>query len=212
MHKQVIILGAYGLGKVALEILQKNDIIVYGFLDDDQKLWGKSINHVPVLGSTTEERYLGLISEDCGAFIATEHPARMKHLVSMLHEQKRVMPTSAIHPKAMVAASVTLGYGNLIDAGVSLGVDVVVGNHCILRTQATIEHGTAIRDFVQVGAGSVVGAGVTLQESVFIGAGATIVAGVEIGAEASVGVGSVVLTNVKPGTTVLGNPAKPVKV
>ncbi len=212
MSKQIIILGACGLGKVALEILQQNDIVVYGFLDDDQKLWGKSINHIPVLGSTTEEKYLDLINENCGALVAIEHPTRRKHLVDMIREQKQAIPTSAIHPTAMMATSVTLGHGNLIDAGVSLGVDVTIHNHCILHTQAIIEHDAVIKDFVQVGAGSVVGAGVMLHEKAFVGAGATIVAGAEIGAGASIGAGSVVLADVKPGTTVLGNPAKPIKV
>ena len=86
MSKQVIILGAYGLGKVALEILQQNDVVVYGFLDDDQKLWGKLINEVPVLGSTKEGKYLDLIDENCGAFVAIAHPSGRQQVEAMLYE------------------------------------------------------------------------------------------------------------------------------
>ena len=42
-----------------------------------------------------------------------------------------------------------------------------------------------------------------------IGSGATILGGVRIGAEATVGAGSVVTKHVKPGETVVGNPAAP---
>ncbi|MHA7877593.1 MAG: PglD-related sugar-binding protein [Bacteroidota bacterium] len=212
MNQEVIILGARDWGKIALEIFQKNNIIVYGFLDDDPKLWGKIINHVPVLGSTTAQDYLDLIGKNCGAFVAIAQQSIRQRLITMLHQQKQIAPTSAIHPSVIMATSAACGYGNLIDAGASLGVDVVMGNHCILHAHTTIGEATVIEDFVQVGAGSVVGSGVTLREKVFVGAGATIVAGVEIGVGASVGIGAVVLADVKPGEAVLGNPAKPVKL
>lgn len=212
MERPVIILGAHGLGGVALDILQQNGIVVYGFLDDDPTLQGKAMNHVPVLGSTAEERYLALIGKDCEALVALEQQGKRQQLIAMLKEQKQVVPINAVHPAAIIAASAALGYGNLINANVSLGANTALGSHCILHVQVAINHSAVIKDFVQVGAGSVIGAEATLNERVFVGAGATIVAGVEIGAEASIGAGSVVLANVKPGEAVLGNPAKPVKI
>jgi len=212
MGKPVIILGACGLARVVLDILQKNDVIVYGFLDDDQALQGQVINDVPVLGNTTEEQYLDLIGEQCDVFIAVEQQAQQQRLATMLHEQKQVVPINAIQPSAIIAASAAVGYGNLVNTSVSLGTNAALGSYCMLHTRATIEHDVVIKDFVQVGAGSVVGAGVTLNERVFVGAGATIIAGVEIGAAASIGAGAVVLANVKAGEAVLGNPARPVRV
>ena len=146
MDKPVIILGAYGLGKIALDILQRNNMVVYGFLDDDQELWGKAINHVPVLGSTTADGCLDLIGENCDACVAIEQQARQQRLVTMLHEQKQVVPVNAIHPSAIIATSATFGYGNLMNASVSLSADTTLGSHCILHTRATIEHGTVIKD------------------------------------------------------------------
>ena len=209
MKKPVIILGANRLGKVTLGILQENDSVVYGFLDDDQALWKQTIDHVPVLGGTETAYYWDLIGEKCDAFIAIEQQARRQHLVAMLQEQKQVIPINAIHPSTIIANSASFGYGNLMNASVSLGANVSLGSHCILHTRATIEYDAIINDFVQVGAGSVVGAGTKLKERVFVGAGATIVAGIEIGVAASIGVGAVVLDNVKAGEVVLGNPAKP---
>lgn len=212
MEKPVIILGAHGLGKVALEILQQNGIVVYGFLDDDQALQGKEINHVPVLGNTTEERYLDLIGEKCTPFVAVEQQGKSQQIMAMLKEQNQAVTVNAIHSSAVIAASATLGHGNLVNAHASIDVNATLGSHCILHTQVAVEHGAVIKDSVQIGAGSVIGANATLNECVFVGAGATIIAGVEIGANASIGAGSVVLANVKPGKAVLGNPAKPVKL
>lgn len=60
-------MSARGLGKVALEILQKNGIIVYGFLDADQALQGQAINYVSTLGNTTKEQCLDLTGSVVGA-------------------------------------------------------------------------------------------------------------------------------------------------
>jgi sugar O-acyltransferase (sialic acid O-acetyltransferase NeuD family) len=212
MGKPVIIVGAKHLSKVVLDILQKNDMIVYGFLDDDQALWQQTIHHVPVLGSTTEERYWNLIGKKCEFFAAIEHQEHRQRLIAMLYKQNKAVPINAIHPSVIIATAATLGHGNLLNAGVTLGTDTTLGSHCILHTRAIIEYGVVIKDFVQVGAGSVVGAGATLNERVFVGAGATIVAGVEIGKAASIGAGAVVLANVNPGQAVLGNPAAPIKL
>lgn len=53
---------------------------------------------------------------------------------------------------------------------------------------------------------------VTIEDDVWIGYNATILKGVTVGRGATVEPGAVVLTNVDPGTTVAGNPAKPVTV
>ena len=212
MEKPVIIFGAQGLGIVALDILQQNDVVVYGFLDDDEALQGKEINHVPVLGSTQAENYLELLGKDCEACIALANRGKQERLLAMLKKQKELIPINAIHPSAIVAATALFGYGNLMHANVVVGPNATLGNNCFLQAQAVVAHKVVVKDFVQIGAGIVIGENAILNDGVFVGAGATIVAGVEIGTEASIGAGSVVVAHVKPGETVLGNPAKPVKL
>ena len=212
MEKPVIILGAHGLGRLALDIFQQNGIVVYGFLDDDPTLQSKEMNHIPILGSITEERCLDIISANCEAFVAIEQQGKRRRLIATLREQKKVISINAIHASAIIAKSASFGYGNLVNAHACLGVNTTLGSHCVLHTHVAVEHDAVIKDFVQIGAGSVIGANAILNEDVFVGAGAIIVAGVAIGAGASIGTGSVVLTNVKSGERVLGNPAKPVKL
>ena len=48
-------------------------------------------------------------------------------------------------------------------------------------------------------------------DNCFIGSGTMLIAPVEIGARSVTGAGSVVTTNVKEGTTVIGNPARKLK-
>lgn len=205
-----MILGAQELGKVALEIFQQNGRTVYGFLDEDETLWGTTIHHVPVLGSTSSARYLALIGEKCDVFVATTQRVQQQRLAQMLQVEKKVVPINGIHASAIIATSASLKHGNLVNMHVNIGADAIIGHHCILHTKVIVEHNGVIKDFVQVGAGSIIGAGVTLGEQVFVGAGATIVAGVTVGPGARIGAGSVVLADVKSATTVFGNPAKPI--
>ncbi|WP_035727071.1 acetyltransferase [Eisenibacter elegans] len=207
--KPVLIFGAGGLGATTAEIFQSHGVEVYGFLDDKASLHQTEINYITVLGNTDDERYLGLLSgESCGAFVAIDDPKQRKQLTKKLIEQYQTMPTNAVHGHSIVSPSATLGYGNLLSAGVQLGAGVTLGNHCQLHTRATIDYEAKLGDFVHIGAGSVVGSGVVIEDDAFIGAGVVIISGVKIGKGAKVAIGSVVLSDISAGDTVFGHPAR----
>lgn len=207
MDKPVIIFGAKGIAKDALEIFKSNGIVVYGFLDDDETTHGTEIGEVPVLGNTEDHGYLKLIGQKCEAFVATDDAKLRKKQVEYLMETRKVMPTNAVHKQAIISSSAAIGHGNFINAGAILGSDVTVGQHCLIGSGAIIETGVKLGDFVQIGAGAIVNAGVTVEDGAFIGSGANVVAGVTIGKNARIGIGSVVVKAVNKGETVFGNPA-----
>ncbi|MCG8340709.1 MAG: acetyltransferase [Cytophagales bacterium] len=212
MERPVIIFGASDLAKDALEIFQRNNIVVYGFLADDTALHGTEIDDVPVMGRTEDAGYLKLIGRKCEAFVAVENIDERQGLVKLLHKQRKITPINAIHPSANIAASASIGYGNLFNTGVSLAPGAKIGSHCIIHTHALVEHDAEVDDFVQIGAGSIINGNVKIEKNTFIGAGVTIVAGIKIEVGARIGAGAVVLADVKKGEAVLGNPAKPVKL
>lgn len=211
MEKPVIIFGAKSIAKDALEIFRSNEIVVYGFLDDDKKLHDTMIDDVAILGDTEDHGFLKLIGQKCESFIATDDNKLRKQLVKFLNETRKVMPTNAVHQKATIAPSAAIGYGNFINAGAIIGPDVEIGQHCIIHSGAIIEAGSKIGDFVQVGAGTIINSGVTIEDEAFIGSGANLVSGITIGKGARVGAGSVVIQEVKKKETVFGNPAAAVK-
>ena len=63
----LVIVGAKGLGKVALEVLQSTDNVIYCFLDEDYKESSapSEVNHVSVMGSSDDEDMLNLINDKC---------------------------------------------------------------------------------------------------------------------------------------------------
>lgn len=207
MDKPVIIFGAKGIAKAALEIFKSNRIVVYGFLDDDTTLHGTEIDDVSVLGNPDDHGFLKLIGQKTEAFVATDDNAMRKKQVKMLMDSRKVMPTNAIHQNAYISISAAIGHGNFINSMVNIGSDVMIGQHCLIHTGALLEHSTKVGDYVQIGAGSVINAGVEIANEAFIGSGVTIVSGVKIGKKARIGAGSVVVADVKDGVTVFGNPA-----
>lgn len=211
MEKPVIILGAKGIAHPALEIFNSNQVIVYGFLDEDETLHGSEINTVAVLGHPEDDGYLKLIGKKCEAFVAVDDNKYRQFLVELLNERRKVQPVNAVHERAYISTDASIGHGNFINALVNIGAGAHVGHHCILNTGCIIEHQAVLEDFVQVGAGSVINANVLVKEGAFIGSGATIVSGVTIGKNARVGAGSVVISDVKDGETVFGNPATMIK-
>jgi sugar O-acyltransferase (sialic acid O-acetyltransferase NeuD family) len=212
MQNPVIIIGAGGLGKAALDIFNSNNVVVFGFLDDSPELKGQIINEITVLGSIDEDKFLNIIGNKCEAFVAIDENEYRKRIVKALNDKRKVQPMNAVHHKAYVAESAIIGYGNFINSGASIGADAKLGNHCIINTNAVIDYGADVGDFVQVGAGSLVNASVQIENEVFVGSGVTIVSGVKIGKKARIGAGSVVIADVGEGVTVFGNPAMKVKV
>ncbi len=212
MEKPVIIFGANGIGKAALEIFKSNDAIVYGFLDDRKSLHGTQLMDIQVLGSTDDDGFLKLIGHKCESFVATDNNELRKSIVRLLNERRKVMPVNAIHKNASLADSVYLEHGNFINDSVVIGTLCRLGSHNILHCGVILDTEVNIGNFVQIGTGSIVGEGVKIENEVFIGAGVTIVAGVLIGKRSRIGAGSVVIENIEDDTTVFGNPAKPVDI
>jgi len=211
MENPVIIFGANYLGRSAKEIFESNEVEVYGFLDDDQKLHNTQLDDVTVLGSTDNDGFLKLIGKKCEAFVAVDDNRLRKSLVKVIQEVRHKQPVNAIHAGASISSKAEIGHGNFIDRGAIIAMGAKVGNHNLINVLAMVGVDVTLGDFVQVGSGSLINPGVTVEDEVFIGSGVTIVAGVQIGKGARIGAGSVVIASVKENETVFGNPAQKVK-
>lgn len=210
MNKPVIILCATDLGKAVLEIFKSNDVVVYGFLDDDKKLHGTEIEDISVFGSTSNQEYLKIIGNDCDVFVASDDNPWKATIIKSLKKQK-AMPVNAIHSDAHIATSAILHHGNFINHGVKIGANSEIGNHCMVNSGCIIDYSVKVGDFVQIGAGSIINSGVVIEDGAFIGSGVTIVSGVTIKEGARIGAGSVIIADVEKNSTVFGNPAKTIK-
>ena len=99
----------------------------------------------------------------------------------------------AVHPRATVAAGVSVGPGTVIMAGAVINPGARIGSNVIVNTSASIDHHCLIGD------GSFVGIGTVVRERI------------RIGSECTIGAGSVVVSDLPDGVLALGCPARPVR-
>ncbi len=210
MENPVMIFGAGSLGAAALDIFKQNNVVVYGFLDDNKALHQTEIDDVMILGASDDEGFTKLIGKKCEAFVAVDNPTERKALIEMLIDRRKTMPVNAVHNSAILSKLAILGHGDFIGAGTIVGARAIIGQHCILNSGVVIEPDAEIGDHVQIGAGSIVGSKAVVGDGSFIGSGVTVVAGIKIGKGARIGAGSVVVDDVPARATVFGNPAKKV--
>jgi acetyltransferase EpsM len=88
----------------------------------------------------------------------------------------------------------------------------VIGRHCIINTSASIDHDCVIEDFVHISPNATLSGNVRVGEGTHIGAGATIIQGITVGKWCTVGAGAVVIRDVPDYATVVGVPARVIKV
>lgn len=208
--KPVILVGAESIGKVALEVVNSVNNVVYCFLDDmhNEENAQQEVNHVSIMGKAEDEDMLRLVGNTCDYFVSIESPHDRKRTIKAIYKLIKTYPTTLTHKTAHVADDAELSWGNLLGMGAMVGANVQVGNSCLILANAAIDYDTKIGNFCHIGLNATIGANVTIEDEVFVGNGVTIIAGVKIGKGARIGAGSVVMADVAAGKTMLGNPAK----
>lgn len=116
-----------------------------------------------------------------------------------------------VHPTAIIGKKNTLMPGSIVCPGVIITTNVYIGDGVILNIGVTVGHDSGIEDFVTVSPGANISGNVSIGESSYIGTGALIREKISIGSECTIGMGAVVVKNVLRRTTVVGNPARPIK-
>ena len=206
---KVIGFGAGGHARVIVDILTMiGGFEIVGLLDQDHDLWGKNVLGVPVLGGDElrDEMYArGVRSAFIGLGSIVNAGPRKR-----LYEEACAMGfaiVSAIHPRAVVAESATLGDGPMVMAGAVINPSARVGNNVIVNTGAIVEHDCVIGDHSHIATGARLGGAVRIGAGSHVGPAASIREGITVGEGAIVGAGAVVIRDVPDRTVVAGVPA-----
>ena len=115
---------------------------------------------------------------------------------------------SAIHPRAAIASTATLGDGAIVNAGAVIQPFAEIGRGAMIHANAVVEHDCKLGDFVNLSPNVTLAGWVQIEDCVTVFTGANIIPEVRIGAGSKVGAGATVITDVKPGCTVVGIPAR----
>ncbi len=220
-ERSVLILGAGGHGRVVLDILLAANRAagnvdhatarVLGFLDNNPDVHGRRIDGVAVLGPVDD---LASLAERVGAThaIVAIGDNGVRRSLARFVEQCGLELANAVHPSAALAHNSRLGRNVVVAAGVVVCAHCQIGDSVILNTGCIVDHQTMIGEGVHICPGVRIAGRVNVEAGTFVGIGATIIPRVTLGYEAIIGAGAVVIEDVAPLATVVGVPARPIKL
>lgn len=195
---KVYLYGASGHAKVVIDIARLAYVDVPCLIDDNQQvneLAGKPVVH---------------FSDGLTPMIITIGDCQIRREVAQKLGAREYL--TVIHPSAVKADGVIIGYGTVVMAGAIMNPYVEVGNHCIINTGATLDHDVKVGDFVHIAPHCTVCGGSEIGEGTWLGAGNTVIQGIHIGKDCYIGAGSVVVKDIPDGCLAYGNPCRIVKI
>lgn len=204
-NKDCILIGYSGHAFVLYSILKAMGKNVFAYCDTNKK--NNDPFNLRFLGSENAENAVDAFLQN--DFFISIGDNKIRRRISDDFAAREMFPINAIHPTAVIDASVIIAQnGVMIAAGVIINTLTKIGIGVICNTGCIIEHECCIEDFAHIGPGAVLCGNVFIGQQTFVGAGAVIRQGISIGKNVMVGAGAVVIKNVPDNTTVVGCPAK----
>lgn len=194
---EVSIIGASGHAKVIIDLVEDLGFSIKTVFDQNiliEKLLKYSVSHD--FNSIPENSIIAIGNNNIRKKLAKE--------ISLL------MP-ALVHPSSFISKYSNIGNGSVVMSGVSVNIDVSIGEHCIINTNSSIDHDCKIDDYVHISPNASLAGNVEVGECSHIGIGACIIQGIKIGKNCIIGAGSVIIKDVMDGTVVVGNPGKELK-
>lgn len=220
MSKKIVLIGAGGFGREVVSIIKvlnnydiehnrKPSYEFLGFLDDNPKYYpGDMIDGYPWLGK--KEWILDHKDEVlCNCTIGK--PSVKAKIQRSLENDGVKFETITSRGSYIFTPLINIGAGCVFYGGVTISVNCKIGAGVLLNQNVNIGHDVIIGDFTTIMPGTGISGGCKIGDQVNIGGHAFIIPGRKIGERATIAAGSIVFSNVKTGTTVLGNPAHRMK-
>lgn len=182
---------------------------VLGFIDNDPDKKGTTFLGFPVFGGF--EVLDKLLDADVFFVNLITGSTKTRYETSRYMVQKGCKLANFVHPSVDLTMT-TMGVGNYIQEGVIIQADARIGNNSSIHMAALVAHEVKVGDSVFIAHACSISGNVEIGDGVFVGTNATITPRLRIGRWATIGAGAVVIEDVPDYATVVGNPAKVVKI
>lgn len=210
--KNIVIIGAGGVGRETSLIIQKINELeptwnLIGFIDDNVNNWGRVVNGYSVIGGIDS---LEVLPSDTYIIIAIANYEIKRKIVNRINDKFKF--ATIIHPRVWIHDYINVGEGTIIYEGAILTTNIKIGNHVIISPKCGIGHDSIIKDYVSLLWNVNVSGNDVIEEGVMMGSGSTVIQGKRIEKGSTVGAGAVVIDDIDSYSTVVGVPAKVIKV
>lgn len=180
---------------------------ILGFVDDNKELIGNSFEGYTVIGDTN---YLNTLRKETYVLCAIGSGVVKKKIVGRINNCK-IRFATLIDPNVYLCRGCSIGEGSLIYAGTAIALNAKVGDHVYISFNCSVGHDSVLEDYCSVYPGTNISGKVSVRESCEIGTGARIIQGLEIGEGSIIGAGAVVLHDIQGNCVSVGVPAKVIK-
>lgn len=209
---RIAIVGSSGHAKVVIDIVEREGRFAIAGLVDRYREAGESALGYRVLG--TEDDLPRLVEQlhISGAIVAIGDNFVRSQVVEQVRQLcPRLAFVTAIHPHSAVGRDVSIGEGTVIAAGVVVNPCCAIGRHCILNTNASLDHDSAMGDFSSLAPRAATGGTCQIGDFTAVGIGAVLLHGIALGEHTVIGAGATVLKNVGPYCVAYGTPAREIR-
>ena len=208
MKKKILIFAAGPAGREIFQLISSmnksaNEWEVIGYVDDDPKKAGKTIDDVKVY-SNKNKPTKSEIYATCGL---------MNHIIRKKIFNEEILKnnykiTNLIHPLVEQPKCFRIGVGNVIFGNVHISFEVTIKNFSIISNFCDLAHNLITGDYVTIMPSAIIGGNCEIGENTLIGAGARIHQETKIGKSCKIGMGTLILKDVKNNTAVVDFPRK----
>ena len=212
MVKKIVLIGAGGFGREVASIIEVLNQIeptyeLLGFLDDGEQYHeGMMINNYPWLG---KHDWILEHKEEVVCNCTIGNPKVKGKIQRELTEQGVIFETIVAYKGfGYVGSHTEIGPGCVLYGGVTIAVNCKIGAGVLMNQMVNIGHDVSIGDYTSIMPFTGISGECKIGKEVNIGGHAFIIPKRKVGDGATIAAGSIVFSNVKSGTTVLGNPAK----
>lgn len=199
MKKEIVIVGARGLGKELVGYLEEDENYrITCILDEleEQSLFGYEIVH--------PQKYQGACRDAVFAVGYPEH----KEAVLKKYEHLHFIWEPYVHPSAIVSRHASLGEGVVIGPFAVIAGNATVGPFAFMNAYTAMGHDSAIGRYSSLMPYACITGGVKIGEECLLATGTKILPDVTIGDRCRASAGTIVTRDVPADSLIFGNPAQ----
>jgi sugar O-acyltransferase (sialic acid O-acetyltransferase NeuD family) len=206
--KPLVIIGSGGHACCMLDVARLAGFSATGFIDRTRGE-GVLVNGLPILGGD-ELLFDKAFISDYRFALGIGDPITRRRYGELLMEKGADCP-AIVNPSSFVSSHATLGCGVLLMGMNAVNHGARLDDFVALDWQVTIGHGAHLGRAVFAGPGSRVAGDVICGEDAYLGLGCQIIEKVEIGCGSLIGAGSTVTRDIPERVVAVGSPARVIR-